>query len=51
MKLFGYELSLLDFTPLDNQIGKFREIRDSYLAANVRIYGEQLAQLLAGDEI
>lgn len=51
MRLFGYGLSLLNFTQLDNQIAKFREIRDSYLAANVRIYGEQLARLLEGDEV
>jgi len=51
MKLLGYEISLLDFTPLDHQIDKFRAIRDSYLAANIQIYGEQLARLLDGDEI
>ncbi|TWJ19077.1 hypothetical protein [Geobacter argillaceus] len=51
MKLFGYEISLLNFTRLDHQIGKFRAIRDSYREANVQIYGEQLARLLDGDEI
>lgn len=51
MKLFGYHIGVIDFTALDHQIGKFREIRDSYRAANIRIYGAELARLLDEDGI
>ena len=36
----------VDFTELDRQIERIREIRDSYRAENVRIYGEKMAELL-----
>ncbi len=39
-------LQLFDFSELDRQIDKMRELRDSYRAANRAFYGEQLAALL-----
>lgn len=46
MKLAFLNLKLLDFTELDKQIAKLKELRDSYRAANRAYYGEQLAALL-----
>ncbi len=39
-------IRILDFAPLDAQISKFRELRDSYREANRAYYGEFLAALL-----
>lgn len=33
-------------TELDRSIGRLKEIRDSYRAMNVEIYGEEMARLL-----
>lgn len=44
MKIFG--ISLIDFKPLDLQIDKMKELRDSYRSANIEHYGEFLAQML-----
>ena len=40
------KLKVLDFSELDRQIDKMRDLRDSYRAANLAYYGEQLAALL-----
>jgi len=34
------------FSEIDQPMGKLRDIRDSYRAMNVEIYGEQMAALL-----
>jgi hypothetical protein len=34
------------FSDLDQPIGKLQEIRDSYRAMNIEIYGEEMATLL-----
>lgn len=41
-RLFGFP----DFGALDRPIEKLQEIRDSYRAMNVTIYGEEMAKLL-----
>ena len=46
MKIPFLGLKLLDFSELDRQIAKIKELRDSYRAANRAYYGEQLAALL-----
>ncbi|HTG82603.1 MAG TPA: hypothetical protein VL949_11710 [Geobacteraceae bacterium] len=46
MKIPLFTLRLLDFSELDEQIAKIRELRDSYRASNRAFYGEQLAALL-----
>lgn len=46
MKRLFSKLRLFDFSELDRQIAKVRELRDSYRAANIAHYGEQLAALL-----
>jgi hypothetical protein len=35
-----------DFKPLEQPIGKLKEIRDSYRELNIDIYGEEIARLL-----
>ncbi|WP_243373278.1 hypothetical protein [Geotalea sp. SG265] len=37
---------LVDFSELDRQIAKLRELRDSYREANISYYGKELAALL-----
>jgi hypothetical protein len=37
---------LMDFSELDRQITKLRELRDSYRKANISYYGKELAALL-----
>ncbi|MBI1920591.1 MAG: hypothetical protein HYS23_05880 [Geobacter sp.] len=46
MKQLFSKLRLFDFSELDRQIAKMRDLRDSYRAANLAYYGEQLAALL-----
>ena len=46
MKIPLLTVKLVDFTELDKQIAKIKELRDSYRAANRAFYGEQLAALL-----
>ena len=46
MKLLRRILWLSDLHQLDRSIGRLKEIRDSYRALNVAIYGEELASLL-----
>ena len=46
MKNSLFNLSFVDFSKLDEEITKLRELRDSYKAANVALYGESLAELL-----
>lgn len=46
MKILLLNMKLFDFTALDQQIEKFRELRDSYRTANVAHYGKNLAKLL-----
>lgn len=41
-----FRIKLLDFSELDKQIEKFKELRDSYKAANIAHFGEYLARLL-----
>ena len=36
----------LNFVEIDQSIQKLKEIRDSYRALNIEIYGEELARLL-----
>jgi hypothetical protein len=46
MKLPFFRIKILDFSELDEQIRKLRELRDSYREANRKHYGEYLAALL-----
>lgn len=46
MKIPFCSVKLIDFTELDRQIIKIKELRDSYRAANRAHYGEYLAALL-----
>ena len=46
MKLFALSFAIIDFSELDRQIEKLRELRDSYRRANVAHYGIHLANLL-----
>jgi hypothetical protein len=46
MKLPVFKIKLLDYSELDQQIAKLKELRDSYHAANVAHFGEQLAAML-----
>lgn len=46
VKIPFLNVTILDFAPLDEQISKFRELRDSYHEANRAHYGEFLAALL-----
>jgi len=46
MKIPISALKLIDFSELDRQIQKLRELRDSYREANTLYYGEYLAALL-----
>lgn len=46
MKIPFINVRILDFSELDLQIAKMRELRDSYRAANREYYGEYLAALL-----
>ena len=46
MKLLRLILAGRGFSELDRSIGKLKEIRDSYRAMNVAIYGEEIASLL-----
>ncbi len=46
MKISLLSLKLVDFSELDKQIAKIKELRDSYRAANKAFYGEHLAALL-----
>lgn len=46
MKIPFFTFKLVDFSELDRQIVKLKELRDSYRAANRAFYGEQLAALL-----
>jgi len=40
------KLRIIDFSKMDEQIAKFRKLRDSYRDANRAYYGEYLAALL-----
>ncbi len=40
------KVRIIDFSKMDEQIAKFRELRDSYREANRAYYGEYLAALL-----
>ncbi len=44
MPCFGFKL--IDFSELDRQIAKMKELRDSYREANRAVYGDCLAALL-----
>jgi len=46
MKIPFLRIHLLDFSKMDEQIAKFRDLRDSYRAANRAYYGEYLAAIL-----
>lgn len=46
MRIPFLDVRLLDFSELDRQIDKLKDLRDSYRAANVAYYGEYLASLL-----
>jgi len=46
MRIPFINTKLLDFSELDRQIEKMRELRDSYRNANILHYGKQLASLL-----
>lgn len=46
MKIPFVTFKLVDFSELDKQIAKIKELRDSYRAANRAFYGEHLAALL-----
>lgn len=46
MRIPFLNVKILDFSLLDEQISKFRELRDSYHEANRAHYGELLAALL-----
>jgi hypothetical protein len=46
MKIPFFTFKILDFAPLDEQIRKFRELRDSYREANRAHFGDILAALL-----
>ncbi len=46
MKIPFFGMKLIDFSELDRQIAKMKELRDSYREANRAIYGEYLAALL-----
>ena len=48
MKIPFFSVTLVDFSEMDKQIDKLKELRDSYLASNRAFYGEQLAKLLDG---
>lgn len=54
MKIFNIEFLRLNFPDisgireLDRQLQKFRELRDSYHAANREYYGEYFATLMDG---
>jgi hypothetical protein len=46
MKIPFPKFQIIDFSELDKQIAKIKELRDSYRAANRAFYGEELAALL-----
>lgn len=46
MRIPFTNIRILDFSELDEQIVKFRSLRDSYREANIAVYGEHLAALL-----
>lgn len=46
MKLLLPTIRLFDFSELDKQIAKIKELRDSYREANRAYYGDFLAALL-----
>ncbi len=46
MRCLQLKIRLLDFSELDCQIMKLRELRDSYRSANIAYYGEELAAIL-----
>ena len=46
MKISRWKFTIFDFSDLDQQITKLKELRDSYRAANIEHYGAQLAALL-----
>ncbi len=46
MKIPFLKVRIIDFSKMDEQIAKFRELRDSYREANRVYYGEYLAALL-----
>ena len=46
MKLSFPRFVLFDFSELDRQIAKIKELRDSYRAENRACYGEYLAAFL-----
>lgn len=46
MKIFIPTFKIIDFSELDRQIDKIKDLRDSYRAANRVFYGEYLAGLL-----
>jgi hypothetical protein len=46
MRIPFFNITILDFSALDVQISKFRDLRDSYREANRAHYGEFLAALL-----
>lgn len=48
MRFIFTNFSMLDFSELDKQIEKMRELRDSYRRANILHYGEHLAAMLDG---
>jgi hypothetical protein len=46
MKISLPAFRLIDFSEIDEQIAKIKELRDSYRAANRAYFGEDLAALL-----
>jgi hypothetical protein len=46
MKISFPTFKFIDFSELDRQIAKIKELRDSYRVANRSYYGEYLAALL-----
>jgi len=46
MRYLGVMIFSRFFTEIDQPIRKLRDIRDSYRAMNVEVYGEKMAELL-----
>lgn len=46
MKIPFPKFRLLNFSELDKQLEKIRELRDSYREANIAYFGEHLSKML-----
>jgi hypothetical protein len=45
----GRALRIFDYSELDQQIDKFRQLAEEYKKSNTSYYGEYLASILFGD--